>query len=194
APAGASERGRASSPAPARAAAAGTPAAAGKPAAAPGESATARPAAAAAARPAAAGAPARAGDHDEDENEQAADQPDHQGAEQHRENDADYAARGAGAEDPAEQGSKNSARHDRDENQRDRPAAEVEARRALLPGGRRQRLALDRAHDPVDTGADAAVEIALLEARRDVVLDDAFCRGVGQHAFEAIADLELQFS
>ena len=61
-----------------------------------------------------------------------------------------------------------------------------------MRGRRRQLLALDHAHYAVHAGADAAVEVALAEARHDVVVDDALRDGVGQHALQAIADLEFQ--
>ena len=43
-----------------------------------------------------------------------------------------------------------------------------------------------------DAGGDAAGEIAALEFRRDVLVDDALGGDVGQRAFEAIADLDAQ--
>src|SRR5207253_8045333 len=50
------------------------------------------------------------------------------------------------------------------------------------------------AHDSINARADAAVEIPLLEARHDVVLDDALRDGVRQDALEAVADLDLQLA
>ena len=57
---------------------------------------------------------------------------------------------------------------------------------------RRQFLAVDDADHPVDTGGNAAGEIAGLEFRRDVLVDDALGGDVGERAFEAVADLDAQ--
>ena len=57
---------------------------------------------------------------------------------------------------------------------------------------RRQLLAVDDPDHPVDARRDAAGEIAALEFRRDVLVDDALGGGVGQRAFEAVADLDAQ--
>src|SRR5262249_21153190 len=57
---------------------------------------------------------------------------------------------------------------------------------------RRQLLAVDDADHPVEAGRDAAGEIAGLEFRRDVLVDDALGGDVGQRAFEAIADLDTE--
>ena len=66
------------------------------------------------------------------------------------------------------------------------------AARIALPClvGRRQRFAVDHADHLVEAGVDAAVEIALLEQRRDGVVDDAAAGDVGERAFEAAADLD----
>ena len=56
----------------------------------------------------------------------------------------------------------------------------------------RQFLAVDDPDHPVDPGGNAAGEIAGLELRRDVLVDDALGGDVGQRAFEAIADLDAQ--
>jgi hypothetical protein len=58
----------------------------------------------------------------------------------------------------------------------------------------RERLAFDGAHDAVGAGADAAVEVALLEARRDVFVDDALRDQVREHAFEAVTNLDAQLA
>ena len=56
--------------------------------------------------------------------------------------------------------------------------------------GRRQLLALRHLHDLLQSGAHAAVDIALAKQRRDGVVDDALGRDIGQHAFQAVADLD----
>ncbi len=57
-----------------------------------------------------------------------------------------------------------------------------------------QRLALDHAQDAIDAGVDAAVIIAALEGRGDVLLDDAIGRRVGQRALEPVADLDAHLA
>ncbi len=59
-------------------------------------------------------------------------------------------------------------------------------------GGRRQRLAVDHADHPVDARRDTPVEIPLPEVRRDGIGDDALRAGIGEHAFEPVADLDAQ--
>ena len=58
--------------------------------------------------------------------------------------------------------------------------------------GRRQRLAFDELHHLVEAGVDAAVEVALAEGGRDGLGNDALRDGIGQHALEAVADLDPQ--
>src|SRR4029077_2093759 len=55
-----------------------------------------------------------------------------------------------------------------------------------------QLLAVDEADHAVDTCGNAAGEIAALESRRDVLVDDALAGDVGDRAFESIADLDAQ--
>ena len=57
---------------------------------------------------------------------------------------------------------------------------------------RRQWLAIDHADDPRDAGANAAGEVAALELRRYILVDDALGGDVGERAFEAVADLDAQ--
>ena len=72
----------------------------------------------------------------------------------------------------------------------------MEARRFRMRahGGRRQLLAFHHAHHAIEPGADAAVEVARLEARHDVVFDHALRHRVGHHALEDIAGLDLQLA
>src|SRR6185312_11651804 len=56
----------------------------------------------------------------------------------------------------------------------------------------RQFLAVDDPDHPVGPGRDATSEIARLELRCDVLVDDALGGGIGQGTFEAIADLDAQ--
>ena len=48
--------------------------------------------------------------------------------------------------------------------------------------------------DCVDAIAEALVVVALFEVRGDLSVDDVFGGGVGDHAFEAVADLEEHFA
>ena len=64
----------------------------------------------------------------------------------------------------------------------------------MLRLGLRQFLAVDDRDHPVDAGGNAAGEIAALEFWRDHLVDDAFGGGVGQRAFQAIADLDAQMA
>ena len=78
--------------------------------------------------------------------------------------------------------------HDEDQNRQrvvKRPPVLLPA--LVLRGGWRKRLTVDHANDAIDAGIDAAVEVALLEERRDDFVDDAFRRGVRQRAFQAVA-------
>ncbi len=83
-------------------------------------------------------------------------------------------------------------RKDEQERQQVDQAGDTSRGRAEL--GLRQGLALDHTHDAVDAGADAVVVIAALERGRDVLLDDAVGRRVGQRAFEAVADLDAHLA
>ncbi len=58
--------------------------------------------------------------------------------------------------------------------------------------GLRQLLAIGDPHHLVDPGSNAAAEIAGLEFRCDVLVDDALGRDVGERAFEAVTDLDAQ--
>jgi hypothetical protein len=58
--------------------------------------------------------------------------------------------------------------------------------------GLRQLLAIDDPHHLSTPAANAAAEIAGLELWRDVLVDDALGGGVGERAFEAVADLDAQ--
>src|SRR5690349_6550403 len=55
-------------------------------------------------------------------------------------------------------------------------------------------LAFHHAHDAIGPRADAAVEVALLEARHDVVLDDPLSDRVGKDALEAVADFYMELA
>src|SRR5689334_12280844 len=57
---------------------------------------------------------------------------------------------------------------------------------------RGQTLALDRLHQRIDARRDPAVEIPHAEVRRDRVALDAVRDGVGDRAFEAVADFDPQ--
>ena len=57
---------------------------------------------------------------------------------------------------------------------------------------RRQLLAIDHPDHAIDARRNAAGEIARLEFRRDVFVDDALGGDVGERAFEAVADLDAQ--
>ena len=72
------------------------------------------------------------------------------------------------------------------------PKSNAARRRPLcVARHRRQRLtAIDDRNDPVDAGVDPRREMALAELRRDVLGDDPARRDVGQHALEAVADLD----
>src|SRR5262249_16687466 len=48
--------------------------------------------------------------------------------------------------------------------------------------------------DVVDAPADAAGEVARLEARQDRILDDQLADRVGERAFQAIADLDADLA
>ena len=62
----------------------------------------------------------------------------------------------------------------------------------MLGFRRRQLLSIDQADHPVDAGRDATGEIAGLEFRRDVLIDDAVGNDIAQHALEPVADLDAQ--
>ena len=61
-----------------------------------------------------------------------------------------------------------------------------------LSFGFRQRLAVDYADDLVDPGSNAAIEISLLEARRNDLADDALAGGVIERSFQAVPHLDAQ--
>src|SRR3990167_5312842 len=56
----------------------------------------------------------------------------------------------------------------------------------------RQRFALNHAENAVHTGQQAIMETTLPELRQDDFLDDALGDGVGQRAFQAVANLDAQ--
>ncbi len=53
-------------------------------------------------------------------------------------------------------------------------------------------FAFRRREDGLHASRQAAVEIAGLEARRDLLVNDALAQRVGQHAFQPVADLQKQ--
>src|SRR5450755_4509185 len=61
-------------------------------------------------------------------------------------------------------------------------------------GRRRQRLTFDYPDDPGDARENPAGKIAASKARRDDLVDDAFRGGVGQRAFEPVADLDAKLA
>ena len=54
--------------------------------------------------------------------------------------------------------------------------------------------ALEQRDDRADAALDAAVEVVVLELRRHLVADDAARHGVGQRAFEPVADLDAHLA
>ena len=58
--------------------------------------------------------------------------------------------------------------------------------------GFRQRLAVNDADDLVDPGRHAAIEISLLETRRNNLADDALAGGVIECSLQAVPYLDAQ--
>src|SRR6202045_1346021 len=104
-------------------------------------------------------------------------------------------ARAGGGEGRAQCASENPAQHHRtDENgeQDQRQGGRTARAPAGLPivFGGRQRLTFDELHHLVEAGVDTAIVIPLAEGGPDGLGNDAVAHGIGQDAFEAIADLD----
>jgi hypothetical protein len=85
--------------------------------------------------------------------------------------------------------------HDEDEHEADdEQLLQVDPRGAprRCPARRRQRLAFHDGHDSGHARFEPPVEIALLEARDDVLFDDPLRDGIGQHPFEPVSHLDAQ--
>ena len=105
--------------------------------------------------------------------------------------ETDDAAGRQRAADATEHAPENRAADQR-ENEQERQQRE-EARHVLrgrTQFRRGQWLAFDHAHDAIDARIDAAVIIAALELRHDVLLDDAIRRGIRQRALDAVTHLD----
>ena len=104
-------------------------------------------------------------------------------------------AGGHRAQQPSQQAPQQSTEQDRGNDEKRIEQIRWIERLRILPVrrlGLRQLLAIDDPHHLVDAGSNAAAEIAGLEFRRDVLVDDALGRGVGERAFEAVTDLDAQ--
>ena len=128
-----------------------------------------------------------AAEQGEEERDESSDDGDAEQRDQQPGQEADDAARRDGAADAAENAAQDRAADQR-EDEEDRQDLEQSrhARRGWTEFRLRQRLALDHAHDAVDAGIDAAVVVAALERRDDVLRDDPVRGRVRQRAFEPV--------
>ena len=115
------------------------------------------------------------------------------GGEQHG-NAAGHPARGHGTEPVAQHAPGNSTDHRHGDKQKDAQLHPVKAASVFVcfPAWFGQGLAADQPHDAREAGIDAASIVALFEARRDRLVNDAFGGQVGDCAFERFGHLDAQ--
>src|SRR6185295_6055337 len=140
---------------------------------------------AAAARGPAAGAAAAAANEGDEESDDRRDRADRERAQNDPRGEAHNAADDAGAGQAAEDRAQHSAQKEDEDQAEEQHVAAGPVRRLPLRPRRRELLAFDEPHHAIGAGTNPAVEVALLEAGSDVLLDDAPHDGIGQDAFDA---------